>query len=367
MKNTIRAALVAGIIGGASLGLACGANAAVTPAHQDWAAGASATHSQQFFGHKADEDDGSSEGPAQDVAALDDQESAGNDPAPEAPADAPEPATDAPEPAADAPEQPADVPAEAPADPTSAETPDSSPVADAPAPSPDDLAVAQDAEPVVTDPAPAQEGDVEQMTELVTEEMTSETTSSVDEWNHEVTEWDSSWVSYDAYNRPVILNPYDSPMQLFYTYDNAPRIVTVPALQSVALDAPTSGVYPFTSVVKSPSGPIKQVSVGSFNVPQPGQKPAPPAALNNVLVKLNFPGATSQPFRVKTLADLGDDSAMGARRVLIDGVVSAWGQWSKSPNGEQQFEITKTLQLPGLATPSEAPLPGYNVAMVSRP
>jgi hypothetical protein len=360
MKNTIRAALVAGIIGGASLGLACGANAAVTPAHQDWAAGASAAHSQQFFGHKADEDDGSSEGPAQDVAALDDQESAGNDPAPEAPADAPEPA-------ADAPEQPADVPAEAPADPTSADTPDSSPVADAPAPSPDDLAVAQDAEPVVTDPAPAEESDVEQMTELVTEEMTSETTSSVDEWNHEVTEWDSSWVSYDAYNRPVILNPYDSPMQVFYTYDNAPRIVTVPALQSVALDAPTSGVYPFTSVVQSPSGPIKQVSVGSFNVPQPGQKPAPPAALNNVLVKLNFPGATSQPFRVKTLADLGDDSAMGARRVLIDGVVSAWGQWSKSPNGEQQFEITKTLQLPGLATPSDAPLPGYNVAMVSRP
>jgi hypothetical protein len=384
MKNTIRAALVAGIIGGASLGLACGANAAVTPAHQDWAAGASAAHSQQFFGHKADEDDGSSEGPAQDVAALDDQESAGNDPAPEAPADAPEPAdapAEAPEPAdapADAPE-PADAPAEAPADPApeqpadapadepTADAPDSSPVADAPAPSPDDLAVAQDAEPVLADPAPAQASDVEQMTELVTEEMTSETTSSVDEWNHEVTEWDSSWVSYDAYNRPVILNPYDSPMQLFYTYDNAPRIVTVPAMQSVALDAPTSGVYPFTSVVKSPSGPIKQVSVGSFNVPQPGQKPAPPAALNNVLVKLSFPGATSQPFRVKTLADLGDDSAMGARRVLIDGVVSAWGQWSKSPNGERQFEITKTLQLPGLATPSEAPLPGYNVAMVSRP
>ncbi len=363
MKNTIRAALVAGIIGGASLGLACGANAAVAPAHQDWAAGASAAHSQQFLGHKADEDDSSEGGsPSDDVSGFDNQSD--------------EPAND-PEPAA-SPEEPADAPAEAPSDPApeqpasdptgdepTADAPDSDPVADAPAPSQDDLEAAQEAEPVLSDPAPAQAGNVEQMTELVTEEMTSETTSSVDEWNHQVTEWDSSWVSYDAYNRPVILNPYDSPMQLFYTYDNAPRIVTVPPLQSVALDAPTSGVYPFTSVVKSPTGPIKQVSVGSFNVPQPGQKPAPPTALNNVLVKLRYPAATSQPFRVKTLADLGDDSAMGARRVLIDGVVSAWGQWSKSPNGEQQFEISKTLQLPGLATPSEAPLPGYNVAMVS--
>ena len=365
MKNTIRAALVASIIGGASLGLACGANAAVTPAHQDWAASASAAHSQQFFGHKADEDDSSGgDSPSEDVSGFDNQsDEPANDPEPAAspdePADAPADA-----PADSAPEQPASDPT---ADEPVADAPDNDPVADAPAPSQDDLEAAQEAEPVLSDPAPAQAGDVEQMTELVTEEMTSETTSSVDEWNHEVTEWDSSWVSYDAYNRPVILNPYDTAMQLYYTYDNAPRIVTVPPMQSVALDTPTSGVYPFTSVVKSPSGPIKQVSVGSFNVPQPGQKPAPPAALNNVLVKLNFPGATSQPFRVKTLADLGDDSAMGARRVLIDGVVSAWGQWSKSPNGEQQFEITKTLQLPGLATPSQAPLPGYNVAMVSRP
>jgi hypothetical protein len=188
-----------------------------------------------------------------------------------------------------------------------------------------------------------------------------------------VTEWNSSWVSYDAYNRPVILNPYNTPMQLFYTYDNAPRVVTVPPLQQVALNAPAAGVYPFTAVVKSPSGPIRQVSVGSFTggsaVPgqKPAPKPAPPTTLNNVLVKLSYPTGTSQPFRVKTLADLGDDATMNARQVLIDGVVTAWGQWSKSPNGEQEFVITKTLQLPGLATPSAAPLPGYNVPMVSRP
>lgn len=135
----------------------------------------------------------------------------------------------------------------------------------------------------------------------------------------------------------------------------------MPPLQQVALDATAPGVYPFTSVVKSPSGPIRQVSVGSFT--GGGPKSAPVTTLKNVLVKLNYPAGSSQPFRVKTLADLGDDSAMGARQVLIDGVVSAWGQWSKSPNGEQEFVITKTQQLPGLAAPSEAPLPGYNVAL----
>jgi hypothetical protein len=150
-------------------------------------------------------------------------------------------------------------------------------------------------------------------------------------------------------------------MSLYYTYDNAPRVVTVPAQQRVALDAPTSGVYPFTAVVKDPSGPIRQVSVGSFT--GGGPKSTPLTTLNNVLVKLGFPNGSSAPFRVKTLADLGDDATVGARRVLIDGAVSAWGQWSKTPNGEQQFVISKTLQLPGLAAPSAAPLPGYNVAL----
>ncbi|MGO4442675.1 hypothetical protein AB4Z42_04900 [Mycobacterium sp. 2YAF39] len=367
MKNTIRAAIVAGIIGGATLGLAGVANAAVID--QEVVAQHSAAHSQLFAGHKESAGGDQEEYWAQDVAAMhfaqdegddhsgetagNDAEPAANEPAPEQPAD---------EPSDPAPEHPAsDTTGDEPATPA-ADTPDDIPGTDAP----DTAPGADDAEPMVADPAPAQASEVEEMTELVTEEMTSETTTSVDEWNHEVTEWNSDWVTYDAYNRPVILNPYDTAMQLFYTYDNAPRIVTVPAGQRVALDVPTTGVYPFTSVVKSPTGPIKTVSVGSFNVPQPGQKPAPATALNNVLVKLNYPRSTSAPFRVKTLADLGDDSAMGARRVLIDGVVSAWGQWSKTPNGEQQFEITKTLQLPGLATPSEAPLPGYNVAMSAR-
>ncbi len=369
MKNTIRAALVAGIIGCATLGLAGAANAAVVPG-QDWAAGAHlAAHSQHFAGHKEGEDGDSSEGPAQDVAPLDNDSDgpADSDPAPEAPAETPADApADAPAdmpadaPADPAPEQPASDPSgDEPGTPAPADTGDSVPSADAPSQS--DIDVAQDAEPVPADPAPAEQSEVDQMSETVLEEMTSESTTAVDEWNHEVTQWDSSWVSYDAANNPVILNPYNYPMSLYYTYDNAPRIVTVPPLQRVALDTPAPGVYPFTSVVKSPSGPIRQVSVGSFT--GGGPKSTPLTTLNNVLVKLSYPNGISQPFRVKTLADLGDDATMGARKVLIDGVVSAWGQWSKAPNGEQQFVITKTQQLPGLAAPSEAPLPGYNVAL----
>ncbi|MCV7299590.1 hypothetical protein H7J93_08080 [Mycobacterium barrassiae] len=396
MKNTIRAALVAGLIGSAAIGLAGGASAAVTPGHQDWATGVPAAHSQQFSGHKADDDDSSG-----DVAAFDndyDMPAAPADSEPEAPVDMPEEPAEAPAdvpeepaeaPADSAPEEPADVPAEAPADSTPeepadvpgdapadsvpeapadapaeapADIPDSTPVADAP--SPHDVDVADDAEPVLADPEPAQQADVEQISELVTQAMTSDSTVAAGEWNREVTTWDSSWVSYDTYNRPVILNPYNNPLQLVYTYGNAPRIVTVPPLQRVVLNTPAAGVYPFTAVVASPSGPIRQVSVGSFTGGAP--KPAPPAALKNVLVQLRYSTGISQPFRVKTLVDLGDDNTMGARRVLIDGVDTAWGQWSKNASGERQFEITKTLQLPGLAAPSEGPLPGYNVAVAKR-
>lgn len=108
MKNTIRAALVAGLIGSAAIGLAGGANAADTSGHQDWAAGVPAVHAQQFSGHKVgDEDDSSG-----DTSAFDNDYDmpAATDPEPEAPVDVP----DTP---ADEPEAPADEPADAPADP----------------------------------------------------------------------------------------------------------------------------------------------------------------------------------------------------------------------------------------------------------
>jgi hypothetical protein len=108
------------------------------------------------------------------------------------------------------------------------------------------------------------------------------------------------------------------------------------------------------------------VSVGSFSgggyQPTPGQpppaKPVTPNALKNVLVKLVYDQGSSKPFRVKELIDLGNDPAMNATRVLLDGEIPAWGKWTQS-GSERQFEITSTNQLPGLTKPAQTPLPGY--------
>jgi hypothetical protein len=163
-------------------------------------------------------------------------------------------------------------------------------------------------------------------------------------------------------------------MQIIYTYDNAPRIVTVNPLQRVVLDANTPGVYSFTALTRSDPKTVSTVSVGSFSgggyVQAPGQPPPPkPAALqtfDNVLVQLKYAKGSSKPFRVKHLTDLGDDAAVGARRVLLDGEVPAWGQWSKTDSGERLFAISKTDLLPGLTAPSEGKLPGYNVQLVAQ-
>jgi hypothetical protein len=139
------------------------------------------------------------------------------------------------------------------------------------------------------------------------------------------------------------------------------------------LTAPDAGVYSFTAVNRDPSGKPVTVSTGSFSgggyQPAPGQpppaKPAPPTTFKNVLVQLKYNDKSSKPFRVKTLADLGDDPSIGGHRVLLDDETPAWGTWSKTGGGERLFEVTSTQQLPGLAKPSQGPLPGYQVQLTS--
>ncbi|MBO0676133.1 hypothetical protein JRC04_01510 [Mycolicibacterium sp. S2-37] len=430
----LRGALVAGLIGAATVGMAGTAEAAVLTA-------APAVSSAQHRIQAVDYDDG--DGGGADFAEQPAYE------APEAPAyEAPEaPAEEAPEaPAYEAPEAPAEeyAPEEAPAEaPPADEAPaqDPQPVDEAPAQDaqPVDEAPAQDAQPVdeapaqepqpvapdasADEPAPAPPGppaaaepaDAPEVPDVsvpadepgeaaVTEAGQSDvttaesatvvdanastvSTSTVDEvrseilsemnsttsvtgtWDREITQWNSSWISYDAYYRPVLLNPYRTPLQLFYTYGNAPRTVTVAPLSRVVLDVPNAGVYNFTGLRRTPSGALNAVSVGSFTgggfVPAPGRprpvKPVVPPASKNVLVRLQYANGSSLPFRVKQLADLGDDNVVHARRVLIDDTTSAWGQWTKTATGEREFDITKTLQLPGLAGPAQSPLPGYQV------
>lgn len=237
---------------------------------------------------------------------------------------------------------------------------------------------AEIADAIEVDPDVADTAEIDGLRDVVETTLTTTTSSSStttsSSWSQSVTSWSSSWVSYDSYYRPIIVNPYQTPLQVVYTYDDGPRIITVDPLQRVVLDAKTPGVYSFTALTMKDPKTVATASVGSFSgggyKPAPGQpppaKPAAPKSFDNVLVQIRYAAESSKPFRVKKLYDLGDDPSVGgARRVLLDGEVPAWGQWTKTSNGEALFAITKTQQLPGLNAPAEGPLPGYKVQLLA--
>jgi hypothetical protein len=186
--------------------------------------------------------------------------------------------------------------------------------------------------------------------------------------------WNSGWISYDRFYRPVFTNPYRTPLSVVYTSGGKPQVFTVPPLQRAAVNVPNTGVYNFTAMTRPASGPATNLSVGSFSgggyEPVPGQAPPqPPAKLNtqkNVLVQVKFDRGASAPFRVKALTDLGADPAVnGATKVLLDEEIPAWGQWSKTDKGEALFVINQTQTLPGINPPAQEPLPGYNVKLTA--
>lgn len=225
----------------------------------------------------------------------------------------------------------------------------------------------------VDDPSAASEAEVTELTESLESFTSSETTTTSSTWTSQVSQWNSRWTGYDRWYRPVFTNPYSTPLQIIYPYGNTTRTFTVPPLQRAVLTAPTPGVYSFTAVNRDQSGKPVKVSTGSFSGggyrPGPGQppppKPKPPTTFNNVLVQLKYKDGESKPFRVKKLADLGDDPSVGGHRVLLDDETPAWGRWSKTAGGERLFEVTSTQQLPGITEPSQGPLPGYQVQLTS--
>jgi hypothetical protein len=186
--------------------------------------------------------------------------------------------------------------------------------------------------------------------------------------------WNSHWISYDRYYRPVFTNPYRTPLSVLYDYGGRTEVFTVAPLERAVLTVPNAGVYNFTAMTRPESGPATNLSVGSFSgggyEPAPGQAPPQrPASLDtkkNVLVQVKFDRGSSAPFRVKTLTDLGSDPAVnGTTKVLLDGEIPAWGQWSKSDKGEALFVINETQLLPGVNPPAQEPLPGYNVQLTA--
>jgi hypothetical protein len=193
-------------------------------------------------------------------------------------------------------------------------------------------------------------------------------------WDRNVRQWRPDWVQYDEYYRPVLSNPYRDPVRIVYIYQNAPRVVYIPPLARIVLEVAQYAAYSFTAVVQNTVQTAVNVAVGSFfgggyfpgvGLPLP---PPPPPLLNyaNVPVQVRYSDATYQPFRVSKVVDVGDDAQYGERKVLLDGVTPAWGQWKQTPSGERSFEVHKTQQFPGLDEPREAPLPGdYQLTLAS--
>lgn len=192
-------------------------------------------------------------------------------------------------------------------------------------------------------------------------------------WDKRVRQWDRKWIEYDDFYRPVFFNPYRAPVRIVYIYERAPRIVYLPPLARVVVDAAALAAYSFTAVVLNAANLAADVAVGTFFgggfVPPIGAPFVPPPPLlnyNNVPVQVRYSDATYQPFRVNNIVDLGDDVQYGGRKVLLDGATPAWGQWTTSPTGERQFEVHRTQQYPGLGEPQEAPLPGdYRMQLAS--
>jgi hypothetical protein len=195
-----------------------------------------------------------------------------------------------------------------------------------------------------------------------------------DKWDRNVRQWRPDWVQYDEYYRPVLSNPYRDPVRIVYVYQNAPRIVWIPPLARIVLEVAQYAAYSFTALVTNPINQAANVAVGSFfgggyypgaGLPLP---PPPPPLLNyaNVPVHVRYSDADYEPFRVSKIVDVGDDAQYGERKVLLDGVTPAWGEWTQSPSGERSFEVHKTQQFPGLDDPQEAPLPGdYQLKLAS--
>jgi hypothetical protein len=267
----------------------------------------------------------------------------------------------------------------------------------------EDVELARAAKPIVEpQPAPASKEDVasfssgiETSLKLPGLDVGASTKADIGVERHDVKlvsqvrQWRPEWIQYDEYYRPIFMNPFHNPVRIVYMYERAPRIVIIPPLARMVIEAARYAAYSFTAAVLAPvvaavnkvnavvdtAQALTNIAVGSFfgggyfpgiGLPLP---PPPPPVLryDNVPVFVNYGRqAQYEPFRVRQIVDVGDDAQFGERKVLLDGATPAWGVWTQTPTGERQFEVHRTQQFPGLEAPAQGPLPGdYKLRLLS--
>jgi hypothetical protein len=256
----------------------------------------------------------------------------------------------------------------------------------------EDLEVAKNAKPVEAKPEPAPKDDVASFASAINLNVGGRDGISASAkadvrlgsdrtFDRPVRQWSPDWVQYDEYYRPIILNPYHAPVRIIYVYENAPRIVWIPPLARIVLEVAQFAAYSFTALVDTAADIVNaavdtavNLAVGTFfgggffpGVGLPLPPPPPPVwRYDNVPVQVRYSNAVYEPFRVRRIVDVGDDTRYGERKVLLDGATPAWGVWTQTPSGERQFEVHRTQQFPGLDDPREAPLPGdYQLRLAS--
>jgi hypothetical protein len=247
---------------------------------------------------------------------------------------------------------------------------------------PQDIEVAKASVPVEQNPAPAPQNEINRLRDVLIIAPNAQINvvnppvaqPGVTEWDRRVRQWQPDWVVYDPFFRPLFFNPYPDPLQIVYNLGGVPRILVIPALASSVIEARDLGAYNFTALRLNAFGIPIDVAVGSFfgggYDPGPGLPPPPPPPrvnrVDDVPVVVKYTNATYKPFRVQKVIDVGDDPKVGERKVLLDGVTPAWGEWKQTQSGERTFEVHKTQQFPGMEDPQEGPLPGdYQMELVS--
>ena len=190
-----------------------------------------------------------------------------------------------------------------------------------------------------------------------------------------VAQWQSDWVQYDKYYRPLIFNPYPEPLKLVYEVGGVPRILIIEPLGRIVTEVRDIGSYNFTAMRLNTLGELIAIAVGNFfgggYFPGPGLPPPPPPppvrTLTNVPVQVKYTKETYRPIVVRKIVDVGPDPTQGgATKVLLDGVTPAWGAWKENEEGVPQFEVNQTQSFPGMEEPAEGPLPGdYDLQLVS--